>query len=464
MPLVLTTAAIPGTAYWAPATPPGLEHWSENGAGDLYPNVDNTQTLGLTTNRVEALIGRTGMLLGNGAGPLPTFTAGQAAQAIVGRLPGSVYSQLTAASGLLVGSVECAVPYYGVLSVDAYSLVAGQVFMEDYRSSTVSAGNGSLDRGSAFALGGTHTPVDGFASRLAASGAGAQAQGFVRSAPYYDAFILASGSGASAEGAIGPTEAGFTAGMGGYIYANGVAAHASGLLHRSIGAFRWAGYIQATAGSTARGVVANMGTISSSNHGAHAEGSVSYGTISATGRGGRAGGVALGTYPYGLGSVLASGEGSFTHGVASLVGAYSGAVEATGVGSWAGGNARGGFDQYPSLIRASSYGSIAFGLAVLGSVIHASGMGSGAFGRADDYYQGIAATANSSFQFGQGTNAVATSLQVGGYDYATTYNTGVRLIGSGVAGTRDGDIWVDGATGDVYVRSGGVARNMSNIP
>jgi hypothetical protein len=63
----------------------------------------------------------------------------------------------------------------------------------------------------------------------------------------------------------------------------------------------------------------------------------------------------------------------------------------------------------------------------------------------------ISANANNSFQFGMGTNSLASSLKVG---------VGIRLSGlnTALAAPVDGDIWLEGTV--VKVRSNGVTVSL----
>jgi len=64
------------------------------------------------------------------------------------------------------------------------------------------------------------------------------------------------------------------------------------------------------------------------------------------------------------------------------------------------------------------------------------------------------ANAAGAVQFGAGTNALANSLRVG--------SDSPRLISGGAPGSpANGDMWI--ASGNVYVRTGGYTRNMTNI-
>ena len=63
----------------------------------------------------------------------------------------------------------------------------------------------------------------------------------------------------------------------------------------------------------------------------------------------------------------------------------------------------------------------------------------------------IVASADGAIQLGVGTNAVADSIGLGP----------LRVLTTGT-GTSNGEFWL--AAGNVYCRSGGATRNLSNIP
>lgn len=184
---------------------------------------------------------------------------------------------------------------------------------------------------------------------LVASGKGSFAHGFVNNANYN---ITAAGQGSFA--------AGYNS--SGYIYASNKGSFAVG--------FTRAGRIRASAyGSFAHGYTygnGNKSFIDATAKGSHASGYV------------RDGG--------GHGYVIATNLGSFAHGWV-----YSDAT-----------NAR---------VQASGRGSVAFGAAINDGSVLASGDGSFAVGYSDTYT--VSATAYNSSQFGQGSNAIPSSLQVG---------------------------------------------------
>jgi hypothetical protein len=184
---------------------------------------------------------------------------------------------------------------------------------------------------------------------LVASGKGSFAHGFVNNASYN---ITAAGQGSFATGYN----------SSGYVFASSKGSFVAG--------FTRAGRIRASAyGSFAHGYTYGNGNKSFID--ALAKGSHASGYVWDAG---------------GHGYVIASGEGSFAHGWV-----YSDAT-----------NAR---------VQASGRGSTAFGAALNDGSVLASGVGSFAAGYADTYT--ISATAYNSAQFGQGTNAIPSSLQVG---------------------------------------------------
>jgi len=173
----------------------------------------------------------------------------------------------------------------------------------------------------------------------------------------------------------------------------------------------------------------------------------------------------------GLIEVSSSAAGGFAHGSvvtgakirATSAGAFaSGSVQGTGsqiVSSGAGSFASGtgvGISGSTGQILASNSGSIAGGFALgiaTSALISASGQGSLAWGNAANAT--ISASATNSVQFGIGTNAIAGSLQVG-----DTTN-GLRFISGGTTSTIVGSFWTDGT--DVFCRTGGVTKNLTNI-
>ncbi len=142
------------------------------------------------------------------------------------------------------------------------------------------------------------------------------------------------------------------------------------------------------------------------------------------------------------GGILESGSsGTFSQGFVAGYGAYHGEINAQQAGTFAqgycesyGGNA---------FIRATANGAFARGWTT-DYAITASGKGSFAQGYAST--GDIVASADGAVQFGQGTNALAQSLQVGA---APRLCSGGNPAGS----VQNGDIWV--AANYVYIRSNG---------
>lgn len=240
------------------------------------------------------------------------------------------------------------------------------------------------------------------------------------------------------------------------------------------------------------------GNIDGVGRGAIAHGFVYDGTISANGDGA----IAAGRGAYG-GTVTASGDGSIAVGFCDDAGSFiraqgwgssafgrtngagsevrsttngsmahgyainDGEVEASGWGSFAGGFASGALSE----VKATAAGSLAHGSALNGNDVHANSDGSMAIGYARNYRVqanavgafacGLAdteilqVTGQNSQQFGEGSNSQANSLQVG--------NGGMRISGKAVAPTvlQNGDIWV--AAGNVYIRTGGVTKNVTSL-
>lgn len=190
---------------------------------------------------------------------------------------------------------------------------------------------------------------------------------------------------------------------------------------------------------------------------------------------GLVGGWATKTGAAGYSGMRAQSNGNFVWGTVRSQGSYDILLNATQVGAWAGGYAHGtaAGTSRASKVTASGQAAFAFGKAyssTTGAEVVASGKGSRAFGYAKNrtitasgvgagaygYATGanISATANNAFQFGEGGNAQANSLSVGG---------GIRLSGGLVVPTtpRNGDIWTDGT--DVFIRTGGVSKNITSL-
>ncbi len=163
-------------------------------------------------------------------------------------------------------------------------------------------------------------------------------------------------------------------------------------------------------------------------------------TVIATGDGSSVGGYAVGTSTWsatGIGSSIlghTNGGNFSTSGIGSSVGGYA------GVGSY---------------ITAGGNGSISAGTTSNNFHIITGGNGSFAFGDATTANIEANTTGSNCTQFGVGVNTLSDSFQVG---------VGIRLIGTvGTPTTpRNGDMWVD-STGNVWIQSAGVAKNISNI-
>jgi len=161
------------------------------------------------------------------------------------------------------------------------------------------------------------------------------------------------------------------------------------------------------------------------------------------------GAFALGaTYAYNANATLrAYGRGAHAIGYAK---GYTGPgiIQATGAGSFAGGYATNG------IVSAANIAAFAFGSINGSYVVTASGRGSFAMGYTST--ASIEAMSTNSGQFGPGTNSLQDSFQVGG--------AGIRLKGTvnAPASPQNGDMWIDGS-GNVFVRSNGVSKNLSNI-
>ena len=195
--------------------------------------------------------------------------------------------------------------------------------------------------------------------------------------------------------------------------------------------------------STEYGTVA-QGYIYAYNYGAYPDYEYIYSYIQAVGNGSHAGGqidVSIeagdGDYTYGNGYITAYGSGSFIHGMASVLQNGDGSAQArlttsnVARGAWVGGYARS--TGTTTTISCSANGSMAFGNAVNASIL---------------------ATAAGAIQFNPGTNNRANSLRIGG---------GLWFMGSiGTPSTpSNGMMWV--ANNNVYVRTGGVTKNMNAI-
>lgn len=159
-------------------------------------------------------------------------------------------------------------------------------------------------------------------------------------------------------------------------------------------------------------------------NGGMAHGSTDGASLQATGIGALAGGRIVS----GGGNIIAQGAGSLVHGDT----ASGGSIYAT----------------------ALAQGGIAWGYAHTNSIT-AGGKGCVALG--DSTGGPIQANASGTFQLAPGVNSIANSLQVG------TTGSAIHLHADGAPGApANGDMWV--ASGNVYVRTGGVTKNLNNVP
>lgn len=253
-------------------------------------------------------------------------------------------------------------------------------------------------------------------------------------------------------------------GTGATLTASGIGSVALGNAVTLIGGAA-AATIEATqAGAFAQGYILEFGgacVIRASGTGAFAQGSnAGAGTIQATTAGSFAAGNnsgstiecvagALGGFAHGhatSGGIIRCTGGSGTFTVGSAVGAGT-SIISSGIGAFSTGTAISSGD-----IAASGDGAFAGGRAST-NAITASGDGSFAWG--DSTGAAIVASATNAVQLGEGTNNVADSLQVG-----DTTN-GLRLLAQGTTSTTVGSFWTDGT--DVFCRTGGVTKNLTNI-
>lgn len=212
--------------------------------------------------------------------------------------------------------------------------------------------------------------------------------------------------------------------------------------------------------------------------GAHAFGRAKSGSIFARSHGSFVSGYA---YDSGVLEVSAAGYGSAVFGFARGTGS---SIKATGSGTFAGGEASSGGDIRATnrgafafgrtsggSIYANGRGSIALGYCDPGDVISAGTYGSFACGYANGYditsggkgsatfgwatTEDIVASADNSFQFGEGTNAIADSLKVG--------TAGIRFRGTtGFATPANGDIGVDGS-GNIQMHTNSVTTKVAGL-
>lgn len=197
------------------------------------------------------------------------------------------------------------------------------------------------------------------------------------------------------------------------------------------------GIIRTTAGalgSMASGHVDAGGTIETRDWGCRAHGHVEQGAILRVG-------TLNGEVPsFGFGggegpdaTFFVDGQGSVGFGYIQATTGFAGDIDVQGGGSMGGGTVIA--QTTASDITASGAGSIAWGMVTDGSIV---------------------ASGNNALQLGPGTNDESLSIQVG--DLA---GDGVRIIGSGVAGAVNGEVWK--ASGNVTVQTGGNPLNLSAI-
>lgn len=363
-----------------------------------------------------------------------------------------------------------------------------------WEGNITAVGSGSFAHGRAYTIG-------ALTSLISAGGAGASAQGYARavdqnatiSASGVGAFaqgnaysndILATGSGALAMGYAkgyvgyttdssiysyghGAVAIGYARGYGGLAGGTGTAFVAStypngrgGIASGSARAYStapdnatarvyqsgyWGGFAFGTALAVENGnckvesnggmAIGCAGKTNNDGGGVSVVRAVQYGTF--------AGGHAFGVYGE-TSTIQADVGGGFCFGTAN-----DGSILSTGTGGWAGGHAGPG----TSTISTNQSGGFAFGRALNGYGIYASGVGSLALGRANT--ANVSVSGAGSMQFGEGVNTVASSLQIGtGWHFKQTDGA--------FAGLANGQAWK--ATNDLWVHSGGVSRNLSNVP
>jgi hypothetical protein len=470
MPLVLQTTTDPGDSYWAPLAG-GLEYWSEDAFGNLYPDADFNQDLGLPTNRVRFIFaGQTQLWDGIGTDP-GAADERPGLMVVEGDINNSGRVRKAGGAAIVGGAVEStgvSVSRPQVWANGRQSAVLGVAIRDGTGAASVWAGSSTYSGGTnpnpSLTIGLASTASTGIANvgsqyggialaQAYAMGAGraeadADTRGMVLGLCYADAeaaYLVAEQS-AIAHGQSGGTKYSRIAATGIGALAQGLALGGSILAgeNGSIASGRTNGYnsvIQSYAhgaiasgfaygdsskiytatladGALAMGYAATYCYILAGNDGAHAFGSAtSSSQIYAFQKGSLAFGSAVGF------DILSYGAGAIAHGLA-----VKGYIQATGAGSWAGG-------------RTAGYN------------IEALAAGSFAFGYADT--ADIQATLANSFQMGPGTNNRTMSLQVGDASY------GILLIGDGIASTRDGAIWLN--AGNIYMRSGGVTKNVTTL-
>lgn len=324
-----------------------------------------------------------------------------------------------AAAGGPSGPLPSALVATDLALVDRGGTVYSAEYDEVWRQDA--SGGGAITQGyqSSFA----HGYAQGAGSTVVASGVASHAFGQV----VVGGDVIASGNGSFAHGrstygAVQATNTGASA--RGYAYYTGSTIEATGV------------------GSDAHGHAVAGGTITAGGYGTKAFGRATNGVIQASERGS----MAMGFSYNGSSQISASAPGAFALGYA-YGGGQINAVD------W-GAIASGATDTSGSVVQAGGKGSHAVGFATGGNDVFASGDGSLAVGLANTAT--VEATAANSVQFGPGTNATANTVQVG--------DAGLRFKGTaGAPGVlQNGDIWV--ASGNVYVRTNGVTKNLTNVP
>lgn len=351
-------------------------------------------------------------------------------------------------------------PAYGTVQLRAGGTGAVAFGTAQYFADINASGLGCCAQGNAFGL-------SGRVAEITAMGKGDFAQGMAAGGS-----LIASGYGSFAQGYARTGTVGVERGV---VQATGLGAHAFGVAV--------ANDYNATVEATTRGAFANgyagtivgdtgparVGAVGGIGGGSTVFGVAFYGDslLEASSEGSFVAGAALG-YDTGQAEIIANEPGAWAGGLAAGTGGSVGSIRAEENGAFAQGKAVGGD------IHATQEGSRAHGVIVSGRNIRATGLGSVARGSARNVTAGdilasaegaqahgfadgvdIVASAVNAFQFGIGTNGLADSLKVG---------VGIHFKGSlgAPASPADGQFWgVVG--GDVYVRTGGVTKNLSNI-
>lgn len=385
-----------------------------DGSGNIVPPADGTLNVGTAAAKFQAVQSR--RLFANNNNPLAPSTV-----------------DITSSVGTL--SAQVAATGYEAQQTARASGAGSAAFGYVFRAPGVpGVGTSQLLAGSA-------SPGPGFAFG-AVIGYGA-----------YNAEINASGDGAVALGrAYGAT-------ANAQILASGIAAFAHGFSNSGFSAS--ASLIRAAnRGGFAQGFAYNA-SIDSGSNGSFAQGYVYEGTILSS----QSGALAQG-YAYNASDIQATNEGALARGHAldgstiraTGLGAHAmgyandaAIIEATGKGC----TAMGAGNLAGSYLRAANAGAFAHGYAVAGYTLEANGVGNFALGATQS--QDVRATGGSNCgQLGEGTNTLADSTQFGAAGLRMKHSVGAPGI------PQNGDMWIAG--GNVYVQSGGVARNITNVP